>query len=76
MPRKTVSKPFKEAVSEQEGSGWTIPPDGYVKGAPFWNKRLPWLAETPLCEGFHDVFRDSKTEYGYCKVCGFSFGLV
>ena len=55
--------------------------DGNIEGQPFWNKRLPWLDAVPLCgtagaPSYHEVFRDTKTGYCYCKICGFSFGLV
>lgn len=78
MPRKGSRKPL---VTADGVSGTTEPladypeASGLLNGQPYWNKRLPWLADVPLC-GEHDPKRDPKTDYVYCRVCGFSFGLV
>jgi hypothetical protein len=66
--------PAEEAYSEPSWSGYT--PDILIDGAPAWNGRLPWLADVPLCTGYHNFKRDKVTSYVYCFTCGISCGLV
>jgi hypothetical protein len=80
LPSRKPSKGSRKPVSEGEGQGGTsLNPygaDGMFDGNPYFNDRLPWLADKPLCTGYHNPFRDALTGYAYCRECGFSFGLV
>lgn len=65
-----------KAATVEGVNAFSVPADGFFNGVPYWNDRLPWLMDVPLCTGLHDAYRDAMTGYGYCRACGFSFGLI
>lgn len=73
---RTSSKASRSLVAAPEPRlEYSDTPSGFVDGKPYYNNRLPWLADRPICH-LHSPFRDPGTGYAYCKDCGWSFGLV